>query len=136
MIQFNGANGFLDDGTSDNNFTFVTGTAGNVGTTNATVGQAGGNAEALLLINGVLAADLTNLSVIATAINAEFVINGVGGATNGEDALLVVDASDGNSFGVYQWIQAGGGETAAAELTLIGTFAANAQVTTGSFDFV
>ena len=123
-----------DDGLSDDNFTFVTGTAGGA-TTAATVGQADGNAEALLLINGVTTASLSNLAAVSTAINNEFVFNGGGGPANGEDSVLAVDASDGNSFGVYQWIQAGGGETSAAELTLIGVFTANAQVTTASFDF-
>ncbi len=136
-VEFGGAlNTAYDDGTNDNNFTFVTGTAGGV-TTAATVGQANGNAEALLLINGVTTASLTDLAAVSSAINTEFVINGAAGPVNGEDAVLVVDASDGSSFGVYQWIQqAGGGtETDAAELTLIGVFTANAQVTTASFDF-
>ncbi len=134
-VEFGGAlNTAYDDGNNNNNFLFVTGTSGGA-TTVATVGQADANAEALLLINGVTTADLLNLGAVSTAINNEFVINGAAGPANGEDALLVVDANDGNSFGVYQWIQAGGGETDATELTLIGVVNANAQVAAASFDF-
>ena len=46
-----------------------------------------------------------------------------------------INDTNANSFSVWQWIQAGGGETSAAELTLIGIFTANATVTAGNFDF-
>ena len=131
-VDFGGAlNTLFDDGTEDDSFTFVTGAAGG-GTTAATVGQANGNAEALLLTNGVATADLSSAALVSAAFNTEFVI---GGTANGEDALLVVDASDGTNFSVWQWVQAGGGETSAAELTLIGTFTSNAQVAANNFDF-
>ena len=70
--------------------------------------------------------------LVSAAFNAEFVIT----AANGEDALLVVNDTVGNSFALYQWIQALGGETSAAELSLIGVFTGNATVTAGNFDFV
>ena len=54
---------------------------------------------------------------------------------NGEDALLVINDTNANSFSLWQWVQAGGGEMSAAELTLIGIFSANATVTAGNFDF-
>ena len=133
VVFVDALNTAYDDGNNDNDFLFVTGTAGGA-TTNATVGQANGNAEALLLINGVTAGNLTNLAAVSTAINAEFQFGG-GGVANGEDAVLVVDATGSNNFGVYQWIQAGGGETSAAELTLIGVFTANGQVAAANFDF-
>ena len=78
------------------------------------------------------AGNLTNLGLVSAAINTEF---NIGGTANGEDAVLVVDASGSNNFGVYQWIQAGGGETSAAELTLIGVFTANGTVAAANFDF-
>ncbi len=135
-VEFGGAlNTAYDDGNSDDNFSFSSGN-GSAGTVTVTVGQANANAEALLLTGvggeGVTNANLTNAASVSAAFNAEFNIT----ASNGEDALLVINDTDGNSFAVYQWIQAGGGETSAAELTLIGTFAANAQITTASFDFV
>jgi Ca2+-binding RTX toxin-like protein len=138
VVFVDALNTAYDDGRADDNFLFVTGTAGGA-TTNATVGQGNGDAEALLLNNGVTAANLTNLAAVSAAINTEFnFING--GVANGEDAVLVVDASGnaaagGNNFGVYQWIQAGGGETTANELTLIGVFTANGTVVAANFDF-
>ena len=62
-------------------------------------------------------ANLGNAALVAAAFNSEFVIT----AANGEDALLVVNDTNGSSFSLWQWIQAGGGEVSAAELTLIGT---------------
>jgi len=50
--------------------------------------------------------------------------------------LLVVNDTNGNSFSLWQWIQSGGGETSAGELTLVGIFNANATVTADNFDFV
>jgi RTX calcium-binding nonapeptide repeat (4 copies) len=131
VVFLEALNTAYDDGNNNDNFLFVTGNAGG-GTTAATVGQGNGDAEALLLLNGVAAGNLSNLGLVSAAINTEFVI---GGTNNGEDALLVVDASGSNNFGVYQWIQAGGGETSAAELTLIGVFTANGTVATANFDF-
>ena len=77
-------------------------------------------------------ANLGNAAAVATAFNNEFNIT----AATGQDALLVINDTNGNNFALWQWVQAGGGETAAGELTLIGTFTANATVTTGNFDFV
>jgi Ca2+-binding RTX toxin-like protein len=100
VVFVDALNTAYDDGTADDNFTFVTGAAGG-GTTNATVGQGNGDAEALLLTNGVTTANLTNLAAVSAAINTEFVI---GGTANGEDAVLVVDATGSTNFGVYQWL--------------------------------
>ena len=137
-IDFLGAlNTAYDDGLANDNFLFAQGTAG-APTTTAIVGQADTEVEALLLVSGVTTANLGNNGVVSAAFNAEFNLfttGGVNPVANGEDALLVVDASDGNGFSVWQWIQAGGGETAAGELTLIATVAGNATVTTASFDF-
>ena len=137
-IDFLGAlNTAYDDGLANDNFLFAQGTAG-APTTTAIVGQADTEVEALLLVSGVTTANLGSAAAVSAAFNAEFNLfttGGVNPVANGEDALLVVDASDGNGFSVWQWIQAGGGETAAAELTLIATVAGNATVTTASFDF-
>ncbi len=67
---------------------------------------------------GVTTANLGSAAAVSAAFNAEFAIT----AANGEDALLVINDTNGNSFSLWQWVQAGGGETSAAELTLIGTF--------------
>jgi Ca2+-binding RTX toxin-like protein len=134
-VDFLGAlNTAYDDGLNNNNFLFVSGN-GAAGAVTVTVGQADANAEALILTGangeGVTTANLGSAAAVATAFNNEFAIT----AANGEDAVLVVNDTNGNSFSVWQWIQAGGGETAAGELTLIGIFTANATVTTASFDF-
>ena len=135
-VDFGGAlNTAWDDGNNNNNFLFASGNGGG-GAVSATVGQADANIEALLLTGaggeGVTTANLGNAGLVATAFNNEFNIT----AANGEDALLVINDTNGNSFALYQWIQAGGGELAAGELTLIGIFTSNATVGTTSFDFV
>ncbi|MDM0104082.1 peroxidase family protein [Variovorax sp. J22R24] len=134
-IEFAGAlNTAWDDGNNNDNFLFATGN-GAAGTVTITVGQGNGDAEALLLTGanneGVTTANLGNAALVSAAFNAEFAIT----AANGEDALLVVNDTNGNSFSLWQWVQAGGGETAAGELTLIGVFTANASVVAANFDF-
>jgi Ca2+-binding RTX toxin-like protein len=135
-IEFTGAlNTAWDDGNNNDAFLFSTGN-GAAGTINVTVGQGNGDVEALLLTGanneGVTTANLGDAALVATAFNNEFAIT----AANGEDALLVINDTNNNSFSVWQWIQAGGGEVSATELTLIGTFTANATVTADNFDFV
>lgn len=134
-VQFLSAlNTAFDDGLSDDNFLFATGN-GTAGTISAAVNQNNSGVEALLLTGasgeGVTTANLTNATAVAAAFNAEFVIT----AANGEDAVLVVNDTNGNSFAVWQWIQAGGGETSASELSLIGLFTANGTATVNNFDF-
>ena len=80
---------------------------------------------------GVANANLSNANAAAIAFNAEFAIT----AGNGEDALLVINDTDGNGFSVWQWVQANAGEIEANELTLIANVSANTTVTTSSFDF-
>ena len=135
-IEFTGAlNTAWDDGNNNDAFLFSTGN-GAAGTVTVTVGQGNGDVEALLLTGanneGVTTANLGNAALVSAAFNAEFGIT----AVNGEDALLVVNDTNGNSFSLWQWVQAGGGETTAAELTLIGIFNANAAVAADNFDFV
>jgi Ca2+-binding RTX toxin-like protein len=134
-VEFAGAlNTAWDDGNSNDNFLFASGNGGG-GAVNATVGQGNGDIEALLLTGangeGVTTANLGNAAAVAAAFNAEFAIT----AANGEDALLVVNDTNGDSFSLWQWTQAGGGELSAAELVLIGTFTANATVVAANFDF-
>jgi hypothetical protein len=136
QVRFSGTlNTAYDDGNSNDNFLFATGN-GVAGAVNATVGQGNLEIEALLLTGaggeGVTAANLGNAGLVSAAFNTEFNIT----AGAGEDALLVINDTDGNNFALWQWIQAGGGETAAAELSLIGIFQANATVTNTHFDFV
>ncbi len=135
-VEFGGAlNTAWDDGNNNDAFLFASGNGG-AGTVTITVGQGNGDIEALLLTGvggeGVTTANLGNAAAVSAAFNAEFNIT----AANGEDALLVVNDTNANSFSLWQWTQAGGGETAAAELALIGIFTANATVTTAGFDFI
>ena len=135
-IEFNGTlNTAWDDGNNNNTLLFATGN-GVAGAVNATIGQGNADFEALMLTGaggeGVTTANLGNAALVATAFNNEFALT----AANGEDALLVINDTNANSFSLWQWVQAGGGEMSAAELSLIGTFTANDTVTTGNFDFV
>lgn len=135
MVQFTGALATaFDDGRS--NFAFRWSTSnGNSNTVNVTVGQENNNREALMLSGangeGVTNADLANAGAVAAAFSVEFNIT----AANGEDALLVVNDTDGNGFSVWYWLQAGGGEVSAGEIALIGVFSGNGTVTTSSFGF-
>ena len=135
-VEFTGAlNTAYDDGNNNDTFLFATGNGG-AGSVNVTVGQGNGDAEAVLLLGaggeGVTTANLGNAGLVATAFNAEFGIT----AANGEDALLVINDTDGNSASMWHWVQAGGGEISAAEITLIGIITANATITAASFDIV
>ncbi len=130
-VLFSGAlNTAFDDITDDDNFTFVSGNG------NSSIGVAANidtTAEALYLggtgAEGVTNANLGNAAAVADAFNAEFVISGAG------DALLVINDTNASSFSAWQYIEAGGVvEIQTEELTLIGTFAANATALTNGFD--
>ena len=134
-IQFSTAlNTAWDDGNSDDNFLFAVGN-GAAGAVNAAVGQGNANVEALLLTGsggeGVANAALGSAAQVASAFNTHFNI----GASNGEDALLAINDTNANGFSLWQWVQAGGGETAAGELTLVGIFSGNAAASTDNVDF-
>jgi hypothetical protein len=91
--------------------------------------------EALLLntLNeGVVTADLSNATAVAAEFNREFAITSV----VGDDALLVIKATDSNNFSVWQYIEAGTAEIQANELTLIAVFSANSPVDTSYFAFI
>jgi Ca2+-binding RTX toxin-like protein len=126
-----------DDGSANDSFLFATGNGG-TGSVTVTIGQGETDIEALFLGGGIAAegvstANLGSAAAVATAFNNEFNIT----AANGEDALLVInDTNGGNSFALWHWMQANGGEIAATELTRVGTFTANATVTTDNFVFV
>ena len=135
LIQFGvGLVSAYDDGRGNLSIRWAQSNNGS-GTVNATVGQGNNDREGLILRGsngeGVTNANLTNASAVATAVNAEFVIT----AADGEDAIIVVNDTDGNGFSVWQWLQSGGGEVSSGEVTLIGVFSANATVTTASFGF-
>ena len=131
VVQFTGAlNTLFDDVTNDDIFTFASGN----GINNDNVAVNLNTVEALYLSGtnneGVANANLGSASVVAAEFNNEFAIT----SSNGQDALLVINDTDGNSFAVWQYVEStGGAEIAAAELTLIGIFNANGTATTSEF---
>ena len=133
-IEFSDAlNTLFDDINNNDVIQFGTSAAGNNSNTAANVNTA---FEALFLAgsltDGVTTANLGNAAAVATEFNAEFALT----AANGEQTLLVINDTNNNSAAVWQWIQAGGGEIAAAELTLIAIINANATVNPTDFAFV
>lgn len=133
VIKFGGElNVLFDDGTNDDIFTFVSGNGVNGGDT---VVDLNATTEGLYLnganTEGVATVDLTNAQAVATEFNAEFAMT----AADGEATLLVINDTNANSAAVWQWIQAGGGEITAGELTLIAKVTANTTITTASFGF-
>lgn len=135
MVQFTGGLvAAYDDGKGNLSIRWAQST-NNILTQLVTVGQGNSDREGLMLRGsngeGVTHSNLGNATAVATAFNAEFVIT----AANGEDAILVVNDTDGNGFSVWQWLQAGGGEVSAGEISLIGVFEGNGTVTTSSFGF-
>ena len=134
-IEFGGAlNARFDDGLANDNFLFVT-SNGIAAVQSVDIGTANIDIEALVLTGvggeGVTNALLRDAAAVSTAVNNAFDFTDAG---NGQDVLLVVNDTDANSASVWQWIQATGGETSAAELTLIGVINANDTVTAASFD--
>jgi Ca2+-binding RTX toxin-like protein len=130
LVRFTSAlNTAFDDVTDNDSIAWVSGS--NSAATGAAANLA--SAEALFLGGtsgeGVTGANLGNATSVAAAFNAEFTITGSG------DALLVINDTDGNKFAIWQYVEAGTSEIQAAELTLIGTFTANAAATSGHFAF-
>jgi FtsP/CotA-like multicopper oxidase with cupredoxin domain/Ca2+-binding RTX toxin-like protein len=123
----------FDNGTVDGNIAWFTGNGSNGGNTPVDLAVF----EALFLNGangeGVSSANLTNAAAVAAEFNAEFNLT----AANGEATLLVINDTNifGNSAAVWQWVQAGGGEMSAGELSLIAVIHANATVTRSSFGF-
>jgi Ca2+-binding RTX toxin-like protein len=134
-IEFTGAlNTAYDDRVNDDNFQFASGNGSDGGNTAANLNT---TFEALYLSGsaseGVTNANLSNATAVATEFNAEFAIT----ASTGEDALLVINDTDNNSFALWQYVENGStAEIQAGELTLIGIFNANAAVSTSNFDLV
>jgi hypothetical protein len=131
VVQFTGTlNTLFDDVTNDNTFTFASGN----GTNNDNIAVNLSTVEALYLSGasseGVSNANLGTASSVAAEFNAEFAIT----SSNGQNALLVINDTDANSFAVWQYVEStGGSEISAAELSLIGTFTANGAATTSEF---
>ena len=99
-VEFGGGlNTAWDDGLANDNFLFVSSNGG-TGAVAATVGQGNANAEALRLTGvngeGTSSATLGSAAAVATAFNKEFSIT----AANGEDALLVVNDTNGKLLGL------------------------------------
>ena len=130
-VEFSGAlNTAYDDINDNDSFAFVSGN-GTSGTTNARTSN--WTYEALFLVGtgteGVTNVKLADPAAVASAFNLEFNIT----ADNGQDALLVINDTDGNSAAVWQWVQSSnGGEISADELQLIAILNANATATTNS----
>jgi len=135
-VQFGGTlNAAYDDITDNDVLAWATGNGVNGGNTIANMDT---TFEGLILSGlngeGVTRANLGTAATVAAEFNAEFAIT----AAVGQDALLVINDTDANSFAVWQWVQgaAGGNEIDANELTLIGTYTANATVTQAMFDII
>jgi hypothetical protein len=81
------------------------------------------------LTDGVL--DLA--SQLAGELNNEFEFTNF---TAGDDLLIVVNGiSTSNNFAVWHFVESGGVDVTAGELTLIGKFNSNGDATTGNFGF-
>jgi hypothetical protein len=117
-----------DDIASNGLFAWGTGNGANVGnttvnlnTTVETLFLAGSNGE------GVTNANLRSASAVATEFNAEFNIT----ASAGQDALLVVNDTNANSFAVWRYTESGASpEIQSGELLFVGLFNANGAVST------
>ena len=124
--DINGANGKID---------WVTGNAVNGGNTNANLNT---TREALYLAGtkdeGVEDISLLAKNTVAAEFNAEFTIT----ASNGQDALLVVNATNSTRFAVYSYLESGSvsDEIQDVELTLIGVFNSNGDVGTSQFGLI
>ncbi|MGB4066538.1 MAG: hypothetical protein WBK08_00770, partial [Nitrospira sp.] len=82
---------------------------------------------------GLANKDLTKATVVANEFNAEFNVT----ASSGQDALLVVNATNSNNFALYSYLESGSGaEIQGTELTLIGVFNSNGDVVTSQFNFI
>ncbi len=133
-VAFGGdLNTLFDDVTNDDIIAFVSGdgvdggnTAVDLNTTAEALYLSGNNGE------GVTNANLGSANAVRNEFNAEFALT----AADGESTLLVINDTDGNSAAIWQFLQNGGGEINADELTLIGIVNANATVTVDNFAFV
>ncbi len=82
---------------------------------------------------GVSNANLLDATQVANAFNAEFTV--IAGITN-NDAVLVINDTDGNDFTVWEFQESGAQSgVQASELTLMARFHSNSTVTTGQFIF-
>ena len=111
VVQFTGAlNTLFDDATNDDTFTWASGNG--INNDNAAVNL--NTVEALYLggtnNEGVANASLGSASLVAAEFNSEFAIT----ASNGQDALLVINDTDANSFAVWQYVESTGGAEIAA----------------------
>ena len=135
VVQFGAdLNVAYDDINNDDNFQFTTGNG--VNNDDITV-NLDTTFEALLLSGiggeGVSNGNLGNAAAVAAEFNGEFNIT----ASMDQDALLVVNDTDSNSFALWQYVEAGGAEIQVAELSLIGIFSTiGGNATTTNFDFI
>ena len=135
VVQFGAdLNVAYDDINNDDNFQFATGNG--VNNDDITV-NLDTTFEALLLSGiggeGVSNGNLGNAAAVAAEFNGEFNIT----ASMDQDALLVVNDTDSNSFALWQYVEAGGAEIQVAELSLIGIFSTiGGNATTTNFDFI
>ncbi|TKB77299.1 MAG: DUF4347 domain-containing protein [Nitrospira sp.] len=124
----------FDDITTNSDFDWVTGDGSDGGNTTVDLNT---TVEALYLAGtngeGLANKDLTKATVVANEFNAEFNVT----ASSGQDALLVVNATNSNNFALYSYLESGSGaEIQGTELTLIGVFNSNGDVVTSQFNFI
>ncbi len=136
LVDFGGSLkiAFDDMNGADGNIAWVTGNSSNGGNTTADLNT---TVEALYLAGtngeGVLNGDLLRATTVANEFNAEFNIT----ASSGQDALLVVNATNSNRFAVYSYLESGNGaEIQGTELRLIGVFDSNGDVATSQLNFI
>ena len=80
---------------------------------------------------GVTSANLTNATAVAAEFNSEFNII----ANPGQDAVLVINDTNGNNFAVWEYTENGTTpEIQTNELRLIGLFNSNGAILTGNID--
>ena len=102
-----GTNFFFDAGYSSSNAS--TGVAADLDTTYEGLVMTGG------VHDGIATASLTDAAAVAAAFNSEFAIT----ASSGQDALLIIHDVAGTKFSAWQYVEGGGAEIQAGELTLI-----------------
>jgi len=125
----------LDDITDNTALAFVTTGINDGDTTAAVAASVTATNEMLILTSansGVATADLGDVSVVATALEAQITLT----AATGDDALVIVTASDAaTKAAVYLYVETGGtaNQFDVADLTLLGIITSDAQVVAGDF---
>jgi hypothetical protein len=135
LVVFSGTlNAAYDDfGAGDDSFTFFV----SDGTNNTNESVDIDAIEALLVTgvnDGVTDSLLSSASTLVTELNNEFAFSST---SIGDDLLIVVNATNSSNFAVWQYIENGASaDVVSSELTLIGVFNSQADVTEDSFALI